>query len=825
MTASLISTRLSQLAVDLPAVDLPRSVALVEQHGYYGAARIMGYDISHYDNLLLAGRMAIEDLRHRSPATLLDYVMVMGARLNPDVAAFFLLHEEELQRVLDKYAHLDYEHNWFSANTIITTYSTPLATGEPGIERPQHIWLRVAAQFYHRKGVQAVIRTFLELAEGWYTPASPTIFNAGTAEPQMISCFLLPIEDSLQSILKMGICKGAFISKSSGGLGLDISRVRHSEISSSGESSGIIPMIQLYNSMVRYVDQKGRRKGAATIFLRPHHLDVEDFVDLPRKVGDRYQRAHDINICLWTSWIFWQRVQEDGIWTLFCPAKTPQLNDVYGEEFTRRYVAAENDPTILPRHRKTISARELYKKIIDVQRETGMPYLMNGDAANLKSNQRNLGYIRCSNLCLEIIEYTDEQNIASCNLHSLSLRMYGRKAFNFSAPDTTAELRACVDFAKLGEMTRAAVRNLNEVIDGNKYPLDKIKDGVHKLGPLHLTNKRHRPVGLGASGFAELLYILNLPFEDERTRLLNKMLFACIYWNALVQSTILSSLHGPYESFPGSPTAQGLLQFDLWKEEFAILGPNKFRQASDDEPLSPETWGQTALQCSNLLVLPTWESVKENILRYGLRNSLLTALMPTASTAQIRCNCESVEPHQNNMYSRKVLKCSYPVLSRYLLTELEKLGIWNTASGDYIRGNNGSVANLCKYVENHPHLFPQFSGEVQRLQHCEQVYRTVWEISQKWCLQLAADRGRYIDQSQSTNIYLQDCTSAKLNACHIVSNMLGLKTNIYYLRQTGGETIKFTAEPESLKYIQNLRVEEAEKERVVCTDDVCTSCT
>ena len=844
-----------KLSHGLETVDTDRVINLADKYGLYGAARIMGYDVSHYNNMLMSGRLAIENLKRNSPKTFLEYAHMMKVRLNVVTYNFIVDNHEVLQAAIDKNSHNDYDHDWFSANTMITMYSSNVAYGQDGIETPQYTWMRIAIQLYHDtpNPIKDIIRAYEEMSYGWYTPASPTIFNAGMRDPQMCSCFLLAIGDSLESILKTGIYRGGMISKSSGGLGFDISRVRHSEIRETGWSNGIIPMLQLYNYMLRYVDQNGRRKGAGTIFLRPHHIDVEDFIELPRKVGDKNTRAHDLNICLWTSWIFWERVRTNGNWTLFCPARVPQLNDICGVEFTKKYIEAENDATISSRHKKVINARELYNKILNVQRETGMPYIMNGDAANIKSNHRHLGYIRSSNLCLEIVEYTDDETIAVCNLHSLSLRMFADHAIDRRNTDIPAALRSAVDFDQLSYISRRVIENLNKVIDHNWYPLDKIKNGTLKPKIINKSNKRHRPVGMGVSGFAELLHILDLPFEDPIVNILNKMIFACMYWNALAQSVQLAIKDGIYESFHGSPTSQGKLQFDLWKEEFKILGPNNVRKEEDDEPIDPSLWGQKPI-CLYTgdgisvqdVIQPTWADLVRCIMKYGLRNSLLIAPMPTASTAQLRRNCESVEAHQNNMYSRKVLKCSYPVLNRYLVADLDPLNAWNLATVEYIRVKNGSIQGLSKYITENPALFPNFNGSIERLTHIEKKYKTMWEIPQKVFMKLAAERSRYIDQSSSTNVYIKDCTDEKLRACHLYANMLGLKTIMYYLRQTGGETIKFTADPAMIKHINGISVEAVKEEKIeipvkdeeirpssagaenrkfICTDDVCVSCT
>lgn len=815
---------LANKLTSLNNVDIDKVSKLVDKFGLYEAARIIGYDISHYDNLLMSGRLAIESLKQRAPKTFYDYALVMKERLHSDIFNFIMKNGSELQAMINEKEELDYDHDWFSGNTMITQYSAYPSHGEAPVETPQYTWMRIAVQFYHnhKNALKEIKKAYDDMAIGYYTPPSPTIFNAGMKQPQMASCFLMTIQDSLDSIIGTGIYNGAMISKATGGLGFDVSNVRHSEIGSIGMSNGIIPMLLLYNDMVRYVDQGGGfRKGAATIFLRPHHLDVLDFIELPRKVGDKHARAHDLNICLWTSWLFWERVKSDGDWTLFCPARAPQLNELYGKEFTEAYIAAELDPNIKPHHKKVIKARDLFNKILSVQRETGMPYLMNGDASNIKSNHRHLGYIKSSNLCLEVIQFTDENNIAVCNLHSLSFRMYGKGQLNKSLKDKFMAFRECVDFDLLSKISRRVLNNLNAVIDQNWYPLDKVKekmvDGVktkvEKPGIINKTNKRHRAVGMGASGFAELLHILDLSFEDNDTNIVNKMLFGCMDFNTAAQSVRLAIIDGAYETFEGSPTSEGKLQFDLWAEEFEVLGPNPVRKKEDDKPLSPETWGQKEIKLYDKeenhidTIKPEWDDLKRCIRKYGLRNSLRIALMPTASTAQIRRNTESIEAPQTNLYSRKVLKCSYPVLNRYLVDDLQKLNLWNKYTVEYLRVKNGSIQNFNVYVNNNPSFYPSFTKDNERLLYLEKKYKTMWEIPQKVLINLAAERGRHIDQSASTNIFIKDCTDEKLQACHLYSNMKGLKTLMYYLRQTGGETIKFTADPKLISYITGLSVD------------------
>jgi len=393
------------------------------------------------------------------------------------------------------------------------------------------------------------------------------------------------------------------------------------------------------------------------------------------------------------------------------------------------------------------------------------------------------------------------------------------------------QIRDNIDFEKLGEMTREVVRNLNQIIDKNYYPLDKYKDGELKQKTIHKTNLKHRPIGVGVSGFAEFLHILDLPFEHPITFLVNKILFACIYYNALLESVSLAIKFGKYDSFDGSPFSQGKLQFDLWKEEFKILGPNKDRKEEDDQEIDPVYWGQSSFDVGDHIVSPNWDSLKKTIQKFGTRNSLLLALMPTASTAQIRRNCESVEAHQNNIYSRKVLKCNYPVINRFLIYDLDELHLWNLNTIEYIKFKSGSIKGLCEYILSHKEKYPNGVFDVQRIQHLEKKYKTMWEISQKAMIRLAADRSRYIDQSSSMNIYFKDCTDDKLRSCHLYSNAVGLKTIIYYLRQTGEETIKFTADTQLLQELKMLEVEKEEglslveaNKKMKCNDTVCLSC-
>jgi ribonucleotide reductase alpha subunit len=1246
----------------------------LQELGILNTARVLGYEVQNPDYLLLSGRLLLYHIQINAPNTVKDYLVHMSHRLNNRVRTFLETHQKVLDEAIEKSKKNDYRFDWFSGATMWKTYLARPYYDEEPVETPQMMYLRKAAQMYADEGVEMVLKTFFDLSEQYYTHASPTIFNAGMKKPQMSSCFLYTIEDDLKSILG-GVVEGGLISKLSGGLGLDISRIRHSEIGTVGASAGIVPMLRLYNEMVRYCDQGGKRKGAITIYLRPHHIDIFEFIDVVKKTGDQYSRAHDINTAIWFPWIFWKRVVADEKWTLFCPAKTPLLNDVWGQEFEKQYEEYEkqavlkekaylelkskleksdpNDPGHVhlkesyfqsKRDRiihKVVKARDLLDEVIKTQRKTGMPYVMHGDACNMKSNQKNLGMIRSSNLCvapdtkiltrdgyvvisevvdqevevwngsefsrvtvkntgkvdkllhvkltnglflkctyehkflmpsgitgrnydpkkahrcearflqkgdrlsnflipigytnpfsqqpeeptkkgitsvqdltvesidiiegetdtycftephnnagvfngiltgqcLEIIEHTSKDEIASCltgdtlirtkhglkridecdgeevfvpfisdedigedptyvksklidqgykpvykldlacgitlkatedhqfltqigpedfrwkhvrdleqhdrlvirhdskpvqidshfneganlkdehdllsslqkvgsdanaqasillgflhkrqqltsfklenaqqlipyfmdmglvpllyhsperlvllgqstkrlahllnipyedetgteddsnesnefsssllyrpeligeekvwdlyvpdrhhflangvvshncNLASISLKKFAKGYIDHTKPFMD-EMRQKVDFDKLGEISESVTRNLNKVIDHNFYPLDESGEGFFKEGKISTTNKKHRPLGIGVSGFAELIYGLDLLPTCEETRWVNKCVFACMYFHSLVESVKLSLIHGPYESFKGSPMSEGKLQFDLWKEEFQIKGPNALRKAEDDEPIDPSLWGQKKIHLANGDVIePTWESLKSAIMKNGCRNSLHIALMPTAGTSAVIAQgaTETTEFPMANLYSRKLMNGAYPIINYFMVNDLKQIHLWDENTAQYLSANDGSLKGFTKYVQSRSNESSVNAEMINRLTYLEKKYATMWEIKQSWLLKLAADRGRYIDQSQSTNIYLADATDDVLKAVHLQTDMLGLKTGMYYLRSRAAmEPIKFTTDPEIMNFVSNKLVEKT-AEPAACNrnDPQCLSC-
>ena len=805
---------IDSLIFDLKNIDADVIKDKINKQGWDIVARNLGYDTTQYENLQLAGRMIIYSLKKKLTNNLNKYLDRMKDYLSNKVYMFYIEHIEDLQYILEVRENKgDLKYDWFSANSLIKTYITKLTydSNEP-LETPFQLWLRIAVSTYINNNLTDIENMFNELCDQYYIPASPTIFNSGLKHGQLASCFLLTVDDDLDSIFIDGTYNMAKISKNNGGIGIDISRLRHSKISNKGSSSGLLPWIYLYNATIRAVNQGGKRKGACTVYCRPHHIDIYEFCEASLKIGDNYMRAHDLNFAIWFPWLFWERVKKDDKWTLMCPAENKELNDIWGLEWEYKYqqleeIAHNVDGT--KKNMRVVKARDLLKHIVKIQRQSGMPYILHGDSINMKSNQKNLGYIRCANLCLEICEYTDTTEIAACNLTSINLKSFVIKPFN-------GNFIECYNFDKLGKIVRNIVKNLNKIIDNTYYPLDQIKK----------SNIKNRPMGIGVSGFAEMLHELDLYiFSDkdnsmvnEDVRILNKMIFSCIYWNALIESILESIRLGPYENFDDSPLSIGKLQFDLWSDEYNILESlgridHKIRNKEDDIPIEPISWGQNITMLFIGTILKNWNDMKKAIIKYGVRNSLLIALMPTATSAQPLRNGESVEMHQSNIYSRKVLNGAYPVLNRYLVKDLSEIGLWNNYTIELIQADNGSISKLKKYIETNSNKYVNYDPKNNhRLEHIIKKYKTMWELSCKIFLQLAADRGRYICQSQSTNIYLYNPTDEQLMAIHNYTNRLGLKTGMYYLREGAAVSpIKFTVDPKVINFVK-------------CTDEVCVVC-
>ncbi|CAE7422504.1 RNR1 [Symbiodinium natans] len=692
----------------------------------------------HPDFSTLAARIAVSNLHkntsdsfYETCKVLHNYVDKQGrpaALLAEDVWEFVQANAEALDQAIDYKRDLGYDY--FGFKTLEKSYL--LRVHGKIVERPQHMIMRAACGI-HTGDIRAALETYDLMSRKFFTHATPTLFNAGTPQPQMSSCFLLKMQDDSIEGIYDTLKQCASISKSAGGIGVAISNVRASGSyirGTNGHSNGLVPMLRNFNETARYVDQGGgKRKGSFAMYLEPWHADVFDFLELRKNHGKEEQRARDLFYGLWIPDLFMQRVKDNQDWTLFCPNEAYDedtgkgLMDVWGDEFDELYARLETQG----KGRKTVKAQQLWFRILESQMETGTPYMLYKDHANRKSNQQNLGTIHCSNLCTEIIEYTSKDEVAVCNLASISLPAF-------------ASAEGTYDFQQLYEVTKVVTRNLNKVIDRNYYPVPEARK----------SNLRHRPVGLGVQGLADAFLIMKLPFEGEEARRLNEDIFETIYFAACEASCELAETCGPYETYAGSPASKGLLQYDLW----------------DRQPRSGR-WD--------------WAGLKTRITRFGLRNSLLVAPMPTASTAQILGNNESFEPYTQNLYVRRVLSGEFVQVNRHLLKDLILRGLWNEELRVQLVAHNGSVQKM------------------DLPQDLKELYKTVWEIRQKVVLDMAGDRGAYIDQSQSLNIHMTDVTTAKLSSMHFHGWQLGLKTGLYYLRtKAAADAIKFTVDVQKL---------------------------
>ncbi len=684
--------------------------------------------VKHPDYALLASRIAISNLHKNTKKSFSETMKDLYTYIDPKTNKKAGLIADDVFEVITKYSELldstiiydrDFGYDFFGFKTLEKSYLLKL-NGKV-VERPQHMIMRVAVGI-HKEDIEAVIETYHLMSERWFTHATPTLFNAGTPKPQLSSCFLLTMKsDSIDGIYDT-LKNTALISQSAGGIGLSIHNIRATGSyirGTNGTSNGIVPMLRVFNDTARYVDQGGgKRKGSFAIYIEPWHADIFEFLDLKKNHGKEELRARDLFYALWIPDLFMKRVEEEGDWSLFCPNEAPGLADCYGAEFENLYTRYENEN----RQRKTVKARELWSAILESQIETGTPYMLYKDACNEKSNQKNLGTIKSSNLCTEIIEYTAADEVAVCNLASIALPRF--------------VIDGKFDHHKLFEVTYVATRNLNKIIDINYYPIPEARN----------SNMRHRPIGLGVQGLADAFILLRLPFESEEARLLNREIFETIYYAALTASKDLAKINGPYSSYEGSPISKGIFQFDMWNVK------------------PTDRW--------------EWDILRDEIKQHGVYNSLLLAPMPTASTSQILGNNECFEPYTSNIYTRRVLSGEFIIVNKYLLRDLVKLGLWNNDLKNKIVAANGSVQDIDEIPQD-----------------IKDIYKTVWEIKQRAIIDLAADRGAFIDQSQSLNLFLQDPNFAKLSSMHFHAWKKGLKTGMYYLRtKAATDAIKFTVE-------------------------------
>ena len=766
-----ITARIKKLCYGLNPLVTPEKVAMKVIEGLYDGVTTSELDnlaaevaatntITHPDYALLASRIAVSNLHKNTKKSFSETVKDLYEYIDPKTNEKAPLISDEVYSVIKKNADVldstiiydrDFRYDFFGFKTLERSYLLKL-NGEVA-ERPQQMLMRVAIGI-HTDDIDSAIETYNYMSEGWFTHATPTLFNSGTPKPQMSSCFLLTTkEDSISGIYDT-LKQCAQISQSAGGIGLSIHDIRATGSyikGTNGTSNGIVPMLRVFNDTARYVDQGGgKRKGSFAIYVEPWHADIFDFLDLKKNHGKEEQRARDLFYALWIPDLFMKRVEENGDWTLMCPHECPGLSDTYGKKFEKLYKKYESEG----KGRKTMKAQELWFKILESQIETGTPYMLYKDAANEKSNQKNLGTIKSSNLCTEIIEYTAPDEVAVCNLASIAL------------PKFVTDGK--FDHEKLFNVTYRVTRNLDKVIDANYYPVPEARN----------SNMRHRPIGIGVQGLADAFILMRHAFDSPEAKQLNKEIFETIYYAAVTASKDLAIENGPYETWKGSPISNGVFQFDMWKVK------------------PTERW--------------EWDLLREEVKKHGVRNSLLLAPMPTASTAQILGNNECFEPYTSNIYTRRVLSGEFIIVNKHLLRDLVKLGIWNDRLKNKLMASNGSIQNIDEIPEN-----------------IKELYKTAWEISQKEILDMAADRGAYIDQSQSLNIFMENANFAKLTSMHFYGWKAGLKTGMYYLRtKSATDAIKFTLDKAAISE-PVAKTEEERMAEISCSlddPDNCVSC-
>ena len=704
---------------------------------------------THPDYANLASRISVSNLHKNTKKSFSQTMDDLYNYVNPRTNKKAPLLSDEVYKVIKKNAekldstiiyNRDFNYDYFGFKTLERSYLLKL--NGVTVERPQHMLMRVSIGI-HLDDLDAAIETYTLMSKKYFTHATPTLFNSGTPKPQLSSCFLLTMQDDSIDGIYNTLKQTAKISQSAGGIGLSIHNIRATGsyiAGTNGTSNGIVPMLRVFNDTARYVDQGGgKRKGSFAIYIEPWHSDIFDFLELKKNHGKEEMRARDLFYAMWIPDLFMKRVESNEEWTLMCPNECPGLYDTHSEEFEKLYLKYEKDQ----KGRKTIKARELWEKILEAQIETGTPYMLYKDACNRKSNQKNLGTIRSSNLCTEILEYTSKDEIAVCNLASIALPMFVKNN--------------SFDHKELFKVTKRVTKNLNKVIDRNYYPVKEAEN----------SNFRHRPIGLGVQGLADTFIKLRMPFTCDDAKTLNQEIFETIYFAALTASMEEAIKEGAYKSYKGSPISKGEFQHNMW--------------GIKDDELSGR-WD--------------WDGLRKEIKKNGVRNSLLVAPMPTASTAQILGNNECFEPYTSNIYTRRVLSGEFIIVNKHLLEDLVKLGLWTEELKQELMKANGSIQHIDGIPED-----------------IKELYRTVWELKMKDVIDMARHRGYFIDQSQSLNLFMEGATMAKLTSMHFYAWKSGLKTGMYYLRtKSAVDAIKFT--------LDNTKKEEKVKEEVAATASI-----
>ena len=735
-----ITDRIRKLNYELNSLVDPVKVAMRVIEGLYDGVTTSELDnlaaeiaatmtTTHPDYAKLAARISVSNMHKNTKKSFSETMKDLYEYVNPRTGKKAPLLSDEVYKIIEKNSdkldssiiyNRDFSYDFFGFKTLERSYLLKL-NGKIA-ERPQHMLMRVSIGI-HLDDIDSALKTYELMSKKYFTHATPTLFNSGTPKPQMSSCFLLAMKDDSINGIYDTLKQTAKISQSAGGIGLSIHNVRATGsyiAGTNGTSNGIVPMLRVFDGTARYVDQGGgKRKGSFAIYIEPWHADIFDFLELKKNHGKEEMRARDLFYAMWTPDLFMKRVEEDSTWTLMCPNECPGLFDCHGEEFEKLYIKYEKEG----KGRKTINARELWEKILESQIETGTPYMLYKDASNRKSNQKNLGTIRSSNLCTEILEYTSKDEVAVCNLASIALSMFVKDGE--------------FDHQALFDVTKQVTKNLNRVIDRNYYPVKEAEN----------SNFRHRPIGLGVQGLADTFILLRLPFTSDEAKKLNEEIFETLYFAAVTSSMEEAKIDKPYQSYKGSPISEGEFQHNLW--------------GIKDDELSGR-WD--------------WKGLRKSVKKHGVRNSLLVAPMPTASTSQILGNNECFEPYTSNIYTRRVLSGEFIVVNKHLLEDLVNLGLWNEDLKQELMRNNGSVQNIKGIPDD-----------------IKELYRTVWELSMKDIIDMARQRGYFIDQSQSLNLFVEGATMSKLTSMHFYGWKSGLKTGMYYLRtKSAVDAIKFT---------------------------------
>ena len=735
-----ITDRIRKLNYELNSLVDPVKVAMRVIEGLYDGVTTSELDnlaaeiaatmtTTHPDYAKLAARISVSNMHKNTKKSFSETMKDLYEYVNPRTGKKAPLLSDEVYKIIEKNSdkldssiiyNRDFSYDFFGFKTLERSYLLKL-NGKIA-ERPQHMLMRVSIGI-HLDDIDSALKTYELMSKKYFTHATPTLFNSGTPKPQMSSCFLLAMKDDSINGIYDTLKQTAKISQSAGGIGLSIHNVRATGsyiAGTNGTSNGIVPMLRVFDGTARYVDQGGgKRKGSFAIYIEPWHADIFDFLELKKNHGKEEMRARDLFYAMWTPDLFMKRVEEDSTWTLMCPNECPGLFDCHGEEFEKLYIKYEKEG----KGRKTINARELWEKILESQIETGTPYMLYKDSSNRKSNQKNLGTIRSSNLCTEILEYTSKDEVAVCNLASIALSMFVKDGE--------------FDHQALFDVTKQVTKNLNRVIDRNYYPVKEAEN----------SNFRHRPIGLGVQGLADTFILLRLPFTSDEAKKLNQEIFETLYFAAVTSSMEEAKIDKPYQSYKGSPISEGEFQHNLW--------------GIKDDELSGR-WD--------------WKGLRKSVKKHGVRNSLLVAPMPTASTSQILGNNECFEPYTSNIYTRRVLSGEFIVVNKHLLEDLVNLGLWNEDLKQELMRNNGSVQNIKGIPDD-----------------IKELYRTVWELSMKDIIDMARQRGYFIDQSQSLNLFVEGATMSKLTSMHFYGWKSGLKTGMYYLRtKSAVDAIKFT---------------------------------